>query len=1180
MSKKFAYLILVGFIFLCILFSVPAEAENLELIPPVDQEKGYSADAEGFKELLFDLYQLGKEDQYTIQFSGVLDLIQTTIGADQQQSEPTFETIGLSDVSANLTFKGIGAEAQLFLPDICFFGQAVQFEGLNLAVSKIYGNGHQVIFKNIQHDGNTQVFGGSNRDLVADPKLVFQQVSGGTWEIVGGNEMGDLTGNPSTQIIDMTGAITQLCGGSLAGKIIGTTTTEVRDFRGELTNYYGGGVGTAAAPVELTGGIKNLLCSASSDFTLGNFVGGVAFGQTGAINTLVEGQGSFSLDGIFIGGSQSGVIVGKDKAITTKLDTRQFQNGERNFVGGNQYNGRIVGDIENEIYAGTVDKGSFNRIDGAGGMEIEKRSLTNSPSLIPDIHLTDSQIRTEEELVYDQHSSAERFSLAKGNTAFLVEGNVTTRLLGGCVSGGLGTDRSVRGAGFAGVINGDVTLVLGEESLVYSKTWGTNVIETASDPNNLPNNDKLATRYGFNAAAGGGDNRSLWETTLYIRGNTELIAKQALMNTAYGGSFSGIIEGNCLARVLGGQIHRINGAGNSCYRIYGDCRLEIAAGKIEDHAIAGGEQDRRVAGNLHGEISGGEFLGLVAASYGLRPNHIIDGNAELFIRGGRFKKKSEDTQIMGGLVKEGLISGNVILKLTDSIEGLSGMNISAARPKNASNKNILGNLDKHVGFEFSTEQNFSEVTVLGDGGTDAKSLISPTIALSLNTPNGDFSLIQGMIKNSRAGSLTHEIAVDIQAAQSVDNVIGSDLTSFTNRLIADSEKQVKLRFGGKKEKIAVDIIKNFTHLNITNQLSARSILNGSGATNENFAQDYHQFGEVLLTENAELAVRELKTGELIATKTAELHSPARAEAIFLRKLLPEEKLVWRLLEPENQQAVSGDYFSQQMGYSVMTFAGSESFLTPENFIGFDERGHSYTGDRENQIGLAVAATIIDYQTTDLLGEISHNLALQADNHPLPLAVWGAGNKQQGSLIIPANTALFPKLTFIETDQFSFQQAMIHASNGEEKIVIESFWEPYENYYYQVQVLFQPTEGSLKLVSVPQLFDFGTQSIGTKELFYPQISGKLVIKDTRKKPEPWQLTLQAETSDLGAVGYQEAEKTYLLNEAVAIISQSGSLETSFADWSDQKGVFLKAPKERQKLGNHTLTFHWRLVTKVE
>ena len=158
--------------------------------------------------------------------------------------------------------------------------------------------------------------------------------------------------------------------------------------------------------------------------------------------------------------------------------------------------------------------------------------------------------------------------------------------------------------------------------------------------------------------------------------------------------------------------------------------------------------------------------------------------------------------------------------------------------------------------------------------------------------------------------------------------------------------------------------------------------------------------------------------------------------------------------------------------------------------------------------------------------------------------------------------------------------MIHASNGEETIVTEYFWEPPENYYYQVQALFQPTEGSLKLVSVPQLFDFGTQSIGTKEFFYPHISGKLIIKDTRKKPEPWQLTLQAESSDLGEVGYQEAEKTYLLNEEVAIISQNGSLETSFADWSDQKGVFLKVPKERQKLGNHTLTFHWRLVTKVE
>ncbi len=105
----------------------------------------------------------------------------------------------------------------------------------------------------------------------------------------------------------------------------------------------------------------------------------------------------------------------------------------------------------------------------------------------------------------------------------------------------------------------------------------------------------------------------------------------------------------------------------------------------------------------------------------------------------------------------------------------------------------------------------------------------------------------------------------------------------------------------------------------------------------------------------------------------QIHSPAGAHTIFLRRLIPEKKLIWRLLEPKRTESIVGNYFAQQKGYPIMTFAGNDGSLSPENFIGFDEEGRAYTGDMDGQSGLAVAATIINYQVTSSLGEIAHNL---------------------------------------------------------------------------------------------------------------------------------------------------------------------------------------------------------------
>ncbi|MGL9748743.1 hypothetical protein [Enterococcus sp. DIV0170] len=1179
MSKKFAYFFIYLVIFFFGPFMTQAEAESLELFPPIDQQKEYPLSAAGMKELLFDLYQFGTEEHYMIQFDGALDLSQTAVGNNESLSNPTIETINFASLPASLTFKGAGADSHLSLPKTCFFGQDSHFETLNLKASKIYGNGHQLYFENIQHSDHTQLFGGSDGNLVGNPILVFQGVTGGSWEIYGGNEAGTLTGSPSIQLLSLTGDIQRLCGGSLKGEIIGNVSTRVQQLNGMLMNYYGGGFGTADEPVNVKGTIDNQLTSESTAFTLGDFVGGAAFGETGAVNTLITGKGSFSDTGILIGGSQVGEIHGQEQAITTVIDTRQFQKGERNFVGGNQYSGTIYGDIENQIYAGKASQGSFNRIDGAGGMDLEKRSLTNSQSLTPVVDLTDPQKRTAEELAYDQLAPLERFSLAKSNTRFFVEGNVVTRLLGGCVSGGRNVENNVCGAGVAGVINGDVQLELGQETLVYSKRWGVYAQEMGLEPTKLTNERNLGASYGFSTSAGGGENQQPWGNTLYINGKTELVIKQALLNYAYGGSFNGIIEGTCSSRLEKGQVSAIFGAGSGCYRIYGNSRLEITGGKVENYAVAGSNQDRRLIGDIQTRISGGEILGSVAASYGLRSNHMIEGNVETIISGGKFSKSNEATQIMGGIAKHGLLNGNVALTITGAVELAAGLGISAARPRMAEITNRLGGIDKQLAFELTTEQSFAEVEVLGDGGENPTSVYTPAINMKMRAPNGRFSLVQGMLKNSYAGSLTHELSIEIQAAQSVQTIIGSDSTTFNNRLIENSPAKVGVKIGGTQADIPVEKIQNFTQLTLENNVSAKRILNGSGATNENFGQTFDQFGELSLIANARLNVEELKTGRLMTAKNTELHSPAGENNIFLRELLPEEKLRWRLLIPETLHEVTGRNFAQQKGYPIMTFVGENSSLGPENFIGFDEQGQAFTGDSNGQIGLAVSATIIDYQVASESGEITHNLTLKPNNQPLPLNVWGVANKRSGELIIPSESTVSPELRFTDTEQFSLQQAEVIGSSGENILLTENYWRPLERTYYQIRAHFHYI-GSLKLLAVPDLIDFGQHKLGKQTAFYPTILGHLEIKDTRIEQSPWKLTLQAEAPEGGQLYFQEDGKLLSLEEPVTVLQQTGSLNTTFEEWDESKGLFLTIPKEQQKLGEESMTFHWTLTTNVE
>ena len=58
-----------------------------------------------------------------------------------------------------------------------------------------------------------------------------------------------------------------------------------------------------------------------------------------------------------------------------------------------------------------------------------------------------------------------------------------------------------------------------------------------------------------------------------------------------------------------------------------------------------------------------------------------------------------------------------------------------------------------------------------------------------------------------------------------------------------------------------------------------------------------------------------------------------------------------------------------------------------------------------------------------------------------------------------------------------------------------------------------------------------------------------------------MTLHAEAPEIGELYFREAGQLSSLETAVPLFSQKGSFATTFADWSETKGIFLAVPIEQ-------------------
>ncbi|WP_170167996.1 WxL domain-containing protein [Vagococcus penaei] len=135
-------------------------------------------------------------------------------------------------------------------------------------------------------------------------------------------------------------------------------------------------------------------------------------------------------------------------------------------------------------------------------------------------------------------------------------------------------------------------------------------------------------------------------------------------------------------------------------------------------------------------------------------------------------------------------------------------------------------------------------------------------------------------------------------------------------------------------------------------------------------------------------------------------------------------------------------------------------------------------------------------------------------------------------------------------------------------------------------------GQLTLAETPQTFDFGTQKISTsRQTFWPEIKGNLIVTDTRDNSEGWQIKLSEETpfipedkdkSNLNSILYYQDEKQEkpLSKDAIIIYEQDVSADGKYVitdGWGKEnnKGIKAEVPVENQLLGSYTSVLNWSM-----
>lgn len=1040
----------------------------------------YTNSAEGIRQALFDMYQNGNGQEFALyvgsggSLSLPTNLTSKTIPATVDNTNMTFYALQGKvsrliitghgdDPITDATTLTTGSRTVALGTDI-YFGSDVVIRNLNYSGTRMYMNGYSLSLNGGSTGNGLAIYGGSNNgDLSGNPTITLNATGSGTWNIYGGNQNGGtLTGNTAIVVNNTVGNISTIAGGANIGTIDGNTSVTINRLNGTLGSYYGGGLGTNASnTANVTGNVETTIQTTNASFRLSTFAGGVQYGNiNGTIRSTISGAGGWSgISNRFVGGSFYGNI-GSDRskdAIVTNLDASSYSTGRSEFEGGNRNTGTITGNIVNTVKAGpSASVGGIGDFNGGGGNNVST--------------LTQSSMGASNTTTYDNYTPEQRAALAEAAASFKVYGDITSHLVSGSFSNGAIYSTA---AGRGGYVEGNTTIEVGTITSDGSP-GGDGIAYTGTRPTNLDYSTSNKTRgysSGWDIVGGGGYPGTAWD--IYIKGNTKTILNNTVARWTYGGSFSGVIEGNSSNTLNSGIVDTLEGTGYTGRRVYGDGRTTVNNGQVDWFLSGGGWDDLLVTGNVAVTVYDGVINASLGASYGVASSHTINGNSDNRVFGGNFSgtPRTGSNGFSGGVTNNGRLLGNASLTLDlrnyDGEFALpSGTNISGGNPFNSTN--IVGTDSSNtITLNIYTKPGsdaLNGATIYGDGGRTASNTRSGKIYMNIQAEGSSIgNLYTTYYSNISSNQILRDVEMRLQGAKSINGISGGNASdNFTNTIVANSSNQVKMNFGEnvdgtasyQTDPIAVTGlgIVNFTELNVTNGIKLMAnggdIKNGRSATAANHATTYHQFGNIHLSKDAGIGISSatnlISGAKLTVEDKGTIESPPGTGRINLSDFATpdtdKDHLTW--LKTTTNDAGSrvnsqGTWFGAVSAYQVLTInptAANAVAITPINFSGIEKAtGKTFIGDNDvtnaaNGYGIAIPGSIINYEVetpgvANGIGAISHNVtAVKENNTPLTLQAWGteqAGTQvQKGRLLIPYTVTELPTLTFTPETQTS------------------------------------------------------------------------------------------------------------------------------------------------------------------
>ena len=1064
--------------------TIIADADKTKTIlipsPTGEAYKEYENTEAGVKQALLELYQKADQADYVLYFGTNMTFSANTL-AKTNPDTPDVNTItfyALQNKINSLTFTAqsddpinlnqsapTGAKIITF-PTNAYFGSHVQFRNMTYRGTTFYLNGYHYTSNGGAYGNGLTIYGGTDSgDVTGNPTLTINTTGSGTWNYYGGNyNGGTLKGNSMIVVNQTSGNIAGIYGGARVGTVDGNVTTKISNLNGTLGTYYGGGYGTNASnPANVTGKVTSEfnIEDKTTGFRLTDYVGGVNYGniQKGISNTLV-GYGRWTTNSRrFTGGSNYGDIgtPGNQVAIQTNLDTSQYSAGQAEFEGANRYQGTIYGEINNTLLAGGYQAGSLGDVNGGGGNDIAV--------------LSQSSMGASNETNYDASTPEQRAALAKNAASFKVFGNISTKILGGSVSNSAlrGDSYYTTAAGRGGYVEGDTSIEIGVANS-DNKPGGAGMVYRGNYPTyalDYSTSNKTRGYYtNWDIVGGGGDPVRNGRWDMYIKGNTKLVINNAVARWTYGGSFTGVIEGNSSHTLNSGLIDTMEGTGYNGARVYGNGSSTVNNGQVDWFLTGGGWDDSKIVGNAKVTVNDGTINASMGATYGVASSHTVTGNGEMFVYGGDFSgtPRTGNNGFSGGVTNNGSLLGDTSLTIDlrhyeKEFKLPTGTYITGGRPFNVNTN--LGSTDKNtITMNIFTKpgvDSLNGATIYGDGGGNSgANTKSGSIKMNIQATGSSIgTLYATQYSNIVNGRILRSVEANIQGASKINGLSGGNASDdFTNTIVANSSNQVTYNFGNNIDNTdnyqtdPINItgigIVNFNELNITNGIklfaNGGNIANGRGASAANHSTTYNNFGSVSLSKNAGLGIANASNlfslGKLTVKDEGTIESPQGTGKINLSDFetpnMDTDRLTWikNTTDTTSLLDITGTYFGKLKGYQVLTINPTKenaSKVGPRNFKGIEKAsGKTYIGDNDitgtaNGYGVAIPGSIIDYQVinpgiAEGIGSIFHDVTqVKENNEPLTLQAWGTEKAetrvQKGRLVIPYTNAILPKLTF-------------------------------------------------------------------------------------------------------------------------------------------------------------------------